>query len=240
MFRVAICDDDAGEIAKIEGIVRSYADFDLHTYTDSRKLVQEIMDGSPFDLYLLDLVMPGVDGIELAHLIRETDETAVIIYLTSHEGRALDAYRVRAAQYLTKPVKKNILLRELNIALGAAEGKKNKTLMLKTKTGIKAIPFHRIVCCELERRCLCCTTVDGAKYTSLMLRSPFIDNVAPLLEDGRFIRPHTSFVVNMDFVNDITGSQFIMKTGTAIPIAQSMRTMTKDRYMSYFFGKELQ
>jgi len=238
MFKVAICDDDAEELAKIEGYVRSYADFELCVYSDSRKLIQDIKDGEAFDLYLLDIIMPKPDGLELAHLIRKTDKTAVIIFLTSHEGRALDAYRVRAAQYLTKPISQETLRGELDIALSAARAKKGKILMLKTKAGMKSIPFHKVVYCELERRCLICISADGKKYASVMLRIPFVDAVAPLLEDRRFIRPHKSFVVNMDFVSDMSTSKFLMKTGEAVPIAQSAQAETRDKYMGHFFWDE--
>ncbi len=101
MLMVAICDDDASEVKKIEDFVRAYnGDFDITVYTSSKELARAIEEGAAFDVYLLDIVMPKPDGIELARIIRQTDETAVIIYLTSHDGRALDAFSVRASQYL--------------------------------------------------------------------------------------------------------------------------------------------
>ena len=236
MLKVAICDEDADECAKIESFVRAYSDFELCAYTDSKKLARDVGGGRTFDLYILDIVMPEPDGIELARLIRETDKDAVVIFLTNYEERALDAYRVRAAQYLLKPVNYETLSGELDIATSAVQRKKSKTFMLKTKTGMEAIPFHKIVYCTFENRRLAIVTEDGRKLVGSMLRIAFDEAAAALLEDERFIRPHTSFIVNMDFTHGIDGDLLVMKTGAQVPIAQRMQSEIKNRYVRYFFG----
>jgi len=236
MYQIAVCDDDAAERAKIEGFLRSFGGYDISVYAESCKLAEETANGKMFDVYLLDVVMPKPDGIELGSIIRETDESAVIMYLTSHKDRAFDAFSVRATQYLSKPVSRELLYRELNMAICAAQEKKSRILFLKTKTGIKPIPFHLIVYCESESRCLVCLTEDGRKHTGLTLRVPFDEAVMPLLGDERFIRPHTSFLVNMDYVSEIIDGYFVMKTGGKIPIAQKKRQQIINEYTEYFFG----
>ncbi len=239
MVKVAVCDDDASEVKKIEDFVRAYdGDFDITVYTSSKELARAIEDGAAFDVYLLDIVMPNPDGIELARLIRQTDETAAIIYLTSHDGRALDAFSVRASQYLTKPVRRETLYRELDIALTAVKAKNANIFLLKTKNGQQAIPFHRIVYCELENRALSCVTADGERHRSVTLRAPFDKAVSPLLADKRFIRPHISFAVNMDYVKSIQGNCFVMKTGETVPIAHRAADEVKEKYLHYFFRGE--
>lgn len=238
MLRVAICDDEAAEVSRIEGFVRTYDDFDISAYTSSKELVRDIDSGVVFDVYLLDVVMPKPSGIELARIIREFDETAAIIYLTSHDGHALDAFRVRASQYLVKPVSCETLRRELDTALAAVKAKNAKVFLLKTKDGTEAIPFHRIVCCELVNRALCCVTADGEKRLSVTLRAPFDETVAKLCADSRFIRPHTSFVVNMDYIKSIRKDALMMKTGASIPIARRAVAELKDKYFEHFFGGE--
>ncbi len=236
MLRVAICDDEAAEVKKIEGFIRAYDDFDISTYTSSAELARVIDGGVLFDLYLLDVVMPKPDGIELARLIREFDKTAAIIFLTSHDGRALDAFRVRASQYLTKPVDSEILRRELDTALTAVKVKNAKTFLLKTKDGTEALPFHRIVYCELVGRSLCLVTADGEKHMSVTLRAPFEEIISPLLADRRFFLSHTSFVVNMDYVQCVRNDSLDMRTGVSVPVARRFVSEAKDKYFRHFFG----
>ena len=238
MLKVAICDDDAAEVKKIEDFVRAYnGDFDITVYTSSKKLEQAIEDGIAFDLYLLDVVMPKPDGIELARLIRGIDETAAIIYLTSHDGHALDAFSVRASQYLTKPVCRKTLYRELDAALTVVKKRKANTFLLKTKDGWQTIPFHRLVYCELEGRALCCVTADGEQHRGVTLREPFEKAVSTLLTNGSFICPHVSFVVNMDYVKSIQGNFFMMKIGGTVPITRRSAGEIKEKYLQYFFQR---
>ena len=57
-----------------------------------------------YDIYLLDVVMPGLNGIELAKEIRSSDKAADIIFLTSSPEFAVESYTVKASNYLVKPV----------------------------------------------------------------------------------------------------------------------------------------
>ncbi len=238
MIKVAICDDDAAEAGRIENFVRTYGDFDISVYTNSRKLGWVIEDGADFDLYLLDVVMPNPDGIELARLIRKSDKTAAIIYLTSHNERALEAFHVHASQYLIKPVSYETLCRELDSVLTAVKSRNAKTFLIKTKDGTEAVPFHKIVCCELVNRTLCCITADGEKHRSVTLRTSFKESVSQLCTDSRFIYPHMSFVVNMDYVKSMQGNLLVMNTGADIPITRRAVSNIKEKYLEYFFGGE--
>lgn len=235
MLKVAICDDEAAEVSKIESFLRAYDDFDIAAFSVSKQLALEIENGAAFDLYILDIIMPPPDGIELARIIRNIDETAAIIYLTSHNGRALDAFRVRASQYLTKPVTREMFLRELDTALSTLKARKANTFLLKTKEETINIPFHRIIYCELENRTICCVTSDGKKQRSVTLREPFEEAVSVLLEDNRFICPHISFAVNMDYVKSIKGNSLLMKNGANIPIAHRAASEIKEKYLRHFF-----
>jgi DNA-binding LytR/AlgR family response regulator len=109
--------------------------------------------------------------------------------------------------------------------------------ILKTKTGTKSIPFHTIVSCECESRCLICVTEDGQKHTSIMLRVSFDEAIVPLLDDDRFIRPHTSFLVNMDHVIKMIDDYLLMKTGGKVPIAQRKKAQVREDFMEYFFNR---
>ncbi len=238
MIKVAICDDEAAEAIVIDNFVRTYDDCDIKVYTSSKKLAQDIEGGAAFDLYLLDVVMPKPDGIELAQLIRETDETAVIIYLTSRDDRSLDAYRVHASQYLVKPVNFDTLRRVLDVALISVKDRNAKIFMLKTKDGTEAIPFHRIVYCANEDRTLRFLTADGKKYSSTTLRVPFDEAVGPLMLDSRFICPHASFIANMDYIQSIEGNMLFMRIGGSVPIAQRALSQIRERYLGYFFRGE--
>lgn len=238
MLKVAICDNDPQELQYIKSLVSIYDDFELYTYQKSALLEHEILTGNEFDIYLLDVVMPEPNGIELAQRIRKFDLSAIIIFLTNHDEHALDAFGVRAFQYLLKPIEPRIFYGELDMARSFIL-RRNQTLFpLKTKAGLQAIPFHKIAYCRLESRCIVCVLSDGGIEKSVTLRVPFGRAVAPLLQDIRFIRPHISFVVNMDQISSMQEKDFQMKDGTLIPIAQNSHMEMKERYFLHVFGGE--
>ena len=236
MLKVAVCDDEAAEAIRIDGFIREYGDYDVKVYTNPKYLARDVEDGAAFDLYLLDVAMPELDGIELAKLIRSYDKISVIIFLTGRDDRSLEAFRVNAAQYLVKPVSFDKLRAELNTALAAANARNAKTFLLKTRNGAEAIPFHRIVYCELNDRTLNCITADGERIQSISLRVPYDEAVAPLMSDDRFVRPHISFVVNLDYVRRVQKNTLVLKNGGSLPIAHRAAGEVKEKYYKHLFG----
>ena len=67
-----------------------------------------------YDIIFLDIKMPYIDGVEVAEKIRDRDPEVTIIFLTSLLGRAVDGYRVRASNFLIKPVTRNKLTQEID------------------------------------------------------------------------------------------------------------------------------
>ncbi len=67
--------------------------------------VERWLDAHTIDLLLLDIHMPGIDGIELARLLRGREDAPAIVFVTAHATHAVDAFELEAVDYLTKPVR---------------------------------------------------------------------------------------------------------------------------------------
>lgn len=236
MIKIAICDNEVSEIARLKELVMARDDFDVQTYADPLKLCKNITTGMKFDIYLLDIVMPQMSGLELAKQIRLTDEIAFIIFLTNHDKYALSAFEVRAFQYLLKPVSAKTLYAELDFAKNFIFQRDQTLLPIKTRTGLVAVPFHNIAYCFVEDRCVICVHSDGQLTKSSTLRIPFSTAIMSLLEDRAFVQTHISFVANLNYVTCLQEKNFLMKDQTIVPIAQSVYTSVKERYLAHVFG----
>ena len=110
MIQIAICDDDAGELEKAGALLETYcglhrdADMVCRRFSSGAELLACVNTGVLFDIYLLDILMPGLTGIEVGAAIRETDRDAAIVFLSSSDEFGVTSYRVRAYDYLIKPV----------------------------------------------------------------------------------------------------------------------------------------
>ena len=110
-MKIAICDDDSLVLQELSKLLnqyraqnRSHLEYDV--YACPLELVAQIEKGTHYDIILLDVVMPGINGIQCAKDIRAIDNFVKIIFLTSSAEYAVESYSVSAYQYLLKPLQK--------------------------------------------------------------------------------------------------------------------------------------
>lgn len=113
------------------------------------------LDRERADLALLDIDMPGMNGIELAEAIRERQPDVSVIFLTGYPEYALKAYEVHPVGYLLKPVKKEKLEAEIAYALGISRQKPGGRIEAHTFGNFdllvdgKPVSFRQAKCKEL-------------------------------------------------------------------------------------------
>lgn len=117
-MKIAICDDDRNELLQIQTLLDLYAqerqmEFIVKEYHSSFELASAAANET-FQIYLLDVLMPVLNGIDLAREIRLMDKAADILFLTSSPEFAVESYMVKASNYLLKPVQKEILFQALD------------------------------------------------------------------------------------------------------------------------------
>ena len=109
-MNIAICDDNPKMIGQIETLLLSFFEddpnqFSYEAFLSGESLVDHLTkEESVFQLYLLDVEMKSLDGFEVARFIRERDQQAIIIFITSHVEWMPEAFEVNAFHYLIKPV----------------------------------------------------------------------------------------------------------------------------------------
>jgi len=101
MLQIALCDDNTNDLSTMIHLLDEYK-----SSKQRIELTSALDKGKQFDIYCLDIMMPGFTGIDLANEIRGSDKTAPILFFTSSAEFALESYSVRAADYVLKPVSK--------------------------------------------------------------------------------------------------------------------------------------
>ncbi|MGN0163008.1 MAG: LytR/AlgR family response regulator transcription factor [Candidatus Ornithomonoglobus sp.] len=108
-FRIAICDDEPQDAEYINKTVKEILqteniDNEIFCYNSGRGLLEIMQNGISFDLLLLDVMMPQLNGMELAAYLRRNLYDTSIIFISSNREMAMYGYEVSAARYLAKPV----------------------------------------------------------------------------------------------------------------------------------------
>lgn len=243
MLRVCICDDRAADILEIRRLAQLFSGehpelpIQIQAFRSAYDLLDCIEETGGFDLYLLDIIMPNLTGMELAMRIRERGETAEILFLTSSREYAVDAFGVKASGYLLKPVRKADFDEAVLSCIRNLAPKNNPSLMLKTKEGLRKVHIQELVTVESFNHSRLCTLSDGAALETAGTISSLFEQ---LREYPCFFMPHRAYIVNLNFVNGLTNAELLMVGGKRIPVSRSAYPALKSAYMDYVMGKNSQ
>ena len=208
MINIAICDDESLWLENTESLLREYSEsagipVRIHTFLSAYDLIEYVDDNEEFDLYILDVVMPEKNGIQIGAWLRDTDRQGLIIYLTTSKDFALDAYSVQPFHYLIKPVSRENLFEVLDKAVPILTERVNKAVCVKSKRGSMRIMFDDIVYVEYIDRCCNFHLKNGDVIIATQQRTSFADSMKPILKDERFFRGGASFVLNLHYISAI-------------------------------------
>ncbi len=206
----------------------------VSAFTSGGALLEHLRVKGNFDIYILDVIMPGENGIELGLDIRKLDQGGHIIYLTASPAFAVDSYRAKATDYLLKPLEKHRLFSLLDELAQQWLRRRQCFVTIKTREGLQRISLHTIVYGELADRCVRYHLSDGAVLEGMSLRGSFQSAVRPLLEHRAFVLCAASFLVNLSFVKRIDASGLHLAQGETLPLSRQLRGEVTDRWLDYY------
>lgn len=237
MLNIAICDDDANQLALLASYTEEYVqehhiDVSIQQFLHPDALLR-CCEKQRFHLYILDIIMPMLNGIEVGKVIREQDHAAVILYTTFEPGFALQSFAAKPFDYLLKPIKKQQFMETLHLAVMQTDMTNDKTWMIKTHEGLIVLKLSEIMYCEYSNHVVTYTLVDGRTLTTKVIKGSFAQHVEGLLQYDRFVKPHVSFVVNMSHVVGFSKTRFTLRNGQSVLIAAKHYSAVRDIYMNF-------
>lgn len=241
MLRIAVCDDMPAELQRLISLTNQYLsdnslDAEATGFSNPDDLLNAI-EVENFHLYILDIVMPMLSGLELGKEIRRLDLEAQIIYTTTEPQFALQAYAASPINYLIKPVDELQLFDTLALAISKSDFAEAQTFCVKTADSLCVIKLPNIVCCEYRSHSVIFTLTSGEEVSSRTIRENFSEYCLPILKDRHFLQCHTSFLVNMRRVERFAKDSFTLFGGKIVPIAKKQYPTVRDTYMDYLVAK---
>ncbi len=216
-MNIAICDDDNQCSGMLNILLKEYAsqknitNLSVSIYTDGHDLLDALQEDKSFDVCILDIVMPAVSGIDLGIKLREIGYNGIIIYLTSSREHALDSYKVKAFNYILKPVIPEELFSTLDDTLHIISNNADKNIIVKTKEGNVRLSASNILYVELCKRILIYHLADGSTLESIYIRVPFTEATKELLADKQFVQCGAGKIVNLSHITMVTSDEIIFK-----------------------------
>lgn len=235
MLRIALCDDKIEELSHLIQLLHLYKTekhltCDYTAFPNGFELIAALEKGRRFDIFLLDIIMPGFMGIDVAKEIRTFDKAAPIIFFTSSPEFALQSYAVKAVNYILKPISKEKFFLTFDELLNQMQLEQEDVLIVKSCEGIQKIRLSAVVFVEVFGRSVYYYLFSGKVIECL---EPFAFVCEKLLKYPYFIKTHRSYLVNMQYIDTIDHKQITLQTATIVPIAQGKAKDIKQQYLAY-------
>lgn len=236
MLQIAICDDNIEELSNMVQLLNLYRasknfSCDYAVFPNGFELISTLEKGKRFDIYCLDIIMPGIMGIDVAKEIRDYDKAAPILFFTSSPEFALQSYSVRAINYVLKPISKEKLFITFDEMLEQIKSQKDEdAIIVKSNDGIQKILISNLTFAEVIGRNVLYHLRSGKV---IECTEPFSSACEKLLKYGCFMKPHRSFLVNMQYIDTIENHQVTLQTLSSVPVAQGKAREIKQQYLSY-------
>lgn len=232
MLHFIICDDDALQLQSMNNMTRKWAEeskiaIEVSQFSSSQALLAEYKPERN-DILILDIMMPELDGLSLAKSLRKKRSDFHIIFISSSQDFALDAYEAHPYSYLVKPVAYQAYSDVLDKLI-----QKVHQQMLPVQSGheIYNLPIMDIIFVEATNRQIVFNMKDGR---SIATRDTLLNMQEILLKYPAFFKPHRSYIINMQYIEHFNTKEISMKNSEAlIPIARGLDKEFKDKYFQF-------
>jgi two-component system response regulator AlgR len=241
-LRVLIVDDEPPARERLSSMLAEVGDFVLAGEADNGEQAIDMVDRLTPAIVLLDVRMPGIDGLEVARHLAALPAPPAVIFTTAFDEYALQAFDSEAVAYLLKPIRAE----KLRAALAKAERLSRAQLQqvatatrtaahrthigVRGRDGLKLIPIEEVFCFQADQKY---TTVKHLNGEDLIE-----DSLKTLEEEfaTNFVRIHRNALVNTKFLEriarDASGQHFVHLRGLpdALEVSRRMAGDLKDRF----------
>ncbi len=231
MLTVILCDDDAKEREYLKKLVLGWSGgagekLSLHEFSSAEELLFSYPDCPP-DILLLDIEMPGMNGVELAKTLRARSDFSQIIFITGYPDYIAEGYEVSALHYLLKPVGPQKLSEVLDRAAESLS-RQQRAVVLKTAGATVRVPVEKILYAEAFSHIVSFVCADRSYEARLTM-----PEAKAALGEG-FLQCHRSYLVSLKFVKAVGGKELVLDNDVRLPISRQLWKEVKTAYLKYY------
>ncbi len=234
-MRIAVCDDSLFDRKLVTDLLCEYftkkpVSHEIVQYANGRDILLDYEEDDWFDVVFLDIYMSGLLGIDVARKLRRMGYDGHIVFLSASSEYAVDSYDVEATAYLLKPHGYEKLAQVMD---KITRGKNVNVYQVQQYSKIVRIPYHEILYVESSNSKCILHRAGGQTYTVYKR----LADIEQELKDARFLRCHRSYLLNMDYIQQIE-DHFILTTGDIVLIRQRNLKAIRQQAVEYMNAKE--
>ncbi len=236
MLKIAICDDEQAFRDEAERMLGRYMQeknlsFEADSFGTASALLDTLDSGIIYDIYLLDIYMPGVTGMSVATELRSRGVKSPIIFLTSSTDHALEAFGVDATHYLLKPYTQEHFCAGMDKAVQSITSHKDDSIVLKVDNEYRSISLSSILYCEAADKYQRFHLDNEEK---LLVRISGAELYKHLSQFESFYHCGRAHIINLDHVSRITASGAVFKNGVLLTLPHTVLSGLRSAFFDYF------
>ncbi|MEE4185941.1 MAG: LytTR family DNA-binding domain-containing protein [Gammaproteobacteria bacterium] len=229
-LRLLIVDDEAPARARLRTMLDELGGWSVVGEADTGPAALELAATRSPDVVLLDIRMPGMDGLEVARRLAEAPQPAAVVFTTAYDEYAVNAFETNAVSYLLKPVRRERLLRALERAarsqrvqaLAAAADSRGREVITVSRHGnLHRVPVSTVRLFSAEQKYVRMEHQEGADLLDESLKALEEEFVAD------FVRVHRQYLVRIDCIERLQrrddGQYVVQLHGVREPVPVSRR-----------------
>lgn len=233
MLSIAVLDDDDMYIDRVCKITKECMEqmgmnYSICTYKNGRDVLEELGNDRCFDIYLLDMELPDINGLEVAKQIRRRFSEPILIYITHHVNYSIEAYEVNAHRYILK-TKLEEKLPQAYLAMGEALEKRIKQdlfYMVEHYGQLEKIYCRDIYYLKKNKKYVDIIHKDGVSSVRKSLGT-----VLEELHGEEFLIIDRSYAVNINYVKLLKDDSVHIVSGEILPVSRSKLKSVREAIM---------
>lgn len=215
----AICDDNRIDSQYVNELIKKRAKnkkYQIHIdiFQSAEAFLFHYTQNKEYDILLLDIEMKKMDGVTLARMIRKSNKSVQILFITGYSQYIAEGYDVEALHYLMKPIKEEKMFDVLDRAVTKLI-QNEKHLLLKLSDEMIKIPLHEIIYIDVNRNYV---TIHANKDYTLKKTLGEIEKEL----DEKFFRIGRSAIVNLKYITRITKTEVFLSNGFSLPLPRGI------------------
>lgn len=245
MLTTFIVDDEQHCRLNLQDALGAYANWSIiGEYADAKNLTEQVFKSKP-DVIFLDVSMPGVNGIDAARYLTQSEHTPIIVFVTAYDQYAVEAFELAAIDYLLKPFDNARFQQCLNRIESLAENKEahntslsvitNQSyldqLVIRSASSLKVIPVSDIT-----------HLISAGNYVEIYhangcdLHRTSLTSLLSFLNPRLFIRVHRTTIVNINCAQELVSvseskNKLLLKSGGELPVSEKYKGTFIERWL---------